>query len=118
VDLIGPSHTFRALPDSRLPGNRPPVKGRYNKPTALDWSSDHNRTYRLFDWLNANQPERDIVFGVPKKGHHDPFSKSRKECFMEAAHYVFTVEDDPVIHREVSRDATRVATSIGGRLDQ
>ena len=50
--------------------NHSVVKVHHNRPRAmaLDWSNDHSKTYRLLDWLNLNQLERDVMFSVPKKG--------------------------------------------------
>ena len=56
------------------------------------------------------------MFSVPKQGRHPDAFKSRKDCFIEAAQHIFTLEDDPAIHCEISKDATRVATAIGNRV--
>ena len=93
------------------------IKARHYKSTALDWSNDHNKTYRLLEWLDVNHLERDIVFAAPKKGRYSDTFKSRKDCYIEIAQYIFTAEDHPIIHRELSKNATRIATSIGNRLE-
>jgi hypothetical protein len=119
VDLMGLSCIFRVT--GLTVTFNPVVKARHNhrpRATALDWSNDLSKTYRLLDWLNLNQLERDVVFSVPKKGRQPDAFKSRKDCFIEAAHYIFTVEDDPLVNREISKDPTRVATAIGNRLER
>lgn len=93
------------------------IRHKYRpRATALDWSNEHSKTYRLLDWLNLNRLEKDIMFSVPKQGRHPDAFKSRKDCFIEAAQHIFTLEDDPAIHCEISKDATRVATAIGNRV--